>query len=771
MAKTNQELQLLEIPKSRSEAFLDYICGRAVDLNALPIPKSRVEEYLEYLCYNRGQGGGGGIQLPIAANQVTNNTIQGINGNNVQAVLEDIATKLFENSEVYIEDDLTGLTDLINQNILSNGDIVYIIDSTGVVDFDGNNVNNDGQSIALVYDERILNVNSNKLRVLSKVNDYIKKWSDLEYVQEYPYANLMEYDKKITGWYYGNNRADTWQENLNWSTYFLDVKPQEQYTIFRRNDDSSRFIYTNSVGGNKIDAVTVNSSTNANGFTSRSLTVPNDNRITKLAIQFNHTQNTINDIVVIKNVINNIPSFIPFADGEKIQIGTEVSYKFDNSGSNLISTTYESAIKEIDSKAITINDFTDIGGVDNANKPVKLNANGVLDTSMIPDLALTTVHMTQNEITAQELINNGTVQVGDIVVLTDDNNKIYMCKSTAGTNFNDKFLELSIADGTVKAVNGQYPNDRGEVVINSSQISYDNTNSQLVSTNIKNAIDELNGKFVTNIKYEDGKLKQTINKVDLDITEIVTKWSDLEYVEPKTFTNLLSNAQHHIGKVYANSSSVLTNQNDRNTYVFNVEQGSEYILVSNVELSEVRSCQITSQNIPIIDGSWNNYYAWRKQSERNKFGQYLYKITTYNNQHGNYGYARTISFQYDNTKTDKEKQFMVYKAGDIEPQSEYIDVSETYYTINGDKVETSFHGLAGITSKTLKGALEELSAKSGGGTGNLNSINGETGTNGNIDLELTVNDDNLELKVNNVVKNTISLMTDQQANEIINLFV
>lgn len=43
---------------SRSEEFLNYIVGRATNLNALPTPNSRIEEYLEYLCYNRGAGGG-----------------------------------------------------------------------------------------------------------------------------------------------------------------------------------------------------------------------------------------------------------------------------------------------------------------------------------------------------------------------------------------------------------------------------------------------------------------------------------------------------------------------------------------------------------------------------------------------------------------------------------------------------------------------------------------------------------------------------------------
>lgn len=43
---------------SRSEEFLNYIVGRATDLNSLPVPNSRIEEYLEYLCHKGGIGGG-----------------------------------------------------------------------------------------------------------------------------------------------------------------------------------------------------------------------------------------------------------------------------------------------------------------------------------------------------------------------------------------------------------------------------------------------------------------------------------------------------------------------------------------------------------------------------------------------------------------------------------------------------------------------------------------------------------------------------------------
>ena len=188
----------------------------------------------------------------------------------------------------------------------------------------------------------------------TEITNIITEWQDLEHVEQYQFTNLMEYNKKVTAYHYGGN-GDAYVENTDWSTYFLDVKAGEQYTIMRKVDDSNRFIFTDSVGGTKIDAITVNTVHQSNGFSIRSLTVPSRAGITKLAIQFRHNDNGLQDIMVVSGVHTTVGGFIPYADGNLIQIGTEVSHKFDNTGSNLGSTTISSAIKELDSKvAITV---------------------------------------------------------------------------------------------------------------------------------------------------------------------------------------------------------------------------------------------------------------------------------------------------------------------------------------------------------------------------------------------------------------------------------
>ena len=74
---------------SRSEEYLNYITGRATNLNALPTPNSRIEEYLEFLCYNGGVGGGADTNSFNALSQNID-SIQFKHGNTIKANLEII---------------------------------------------------------------------------------------------------------------------------------------------------------------------------------------------------------------------------------------------------------------------------------------------------------------------------------------------------------------------------------------------------------------------------------------------------------------------------------------------------------------------------------------------------------------------------------------------------------------------------------------------------------------------------------------------------------
>ena len=87
---------------SRSERFLDYMVGRATDLNSLPDAGSRIEEYLQYLCYNGGVGGGSDTNSFNALSQDID-SIKFKNGNTVKASLQIV-------TEQEITDILNSLT-------------------------------------------------------------------------------------------------------------------------------------------------------------------------------------------------------------------------------------------------------------------------------------------------------------------------------------------------------------------------------------------------------------------------------------------------------------------------------------------------------------------------------------------------------------------------------------------------------------------------------------------------------------------------------------
>lgn len=75
---------------SRSEEFLNYLVGRATDLNSLPVPNSRIEEYLQFLCYNGGVGGGGTDANSFNALSQDIDSIKFKHGNAIKANLEII---------------------------------------------------------------------------------------------------------------------------------------------------------------------------------------------------------------------------------------------------------------------------------------------------------------------------------------------------------------------------------------------------------------------------------------------------------------------------------------------------------------------------------------------------------------------------------------------------------------------------------------------------------------------------------------------------------
>lgn len=122
---------------------------------------------------------------------------------------------------------------------------------------------------------------------------------------------------------------------------------------------------------------------------------------------------------------------------------------------------------ELDAK-VPIADLVSTGGTSTQNNKVpKLNSNGKLDKSFIPEIAITRVKTAANETEAQRLIGEGEnqLQTGDVVVL-EDTKKAYMYKGTTTNTFANDFLELTMGNGTVKSVNGGTPDTNGNISVN-----------------------------------------------------------------------------------------------------------------------------------------------------------------------------------------------------------------------------------------------------------------------------------------------------------------
>ena len=90
MAKNKAQLDAMIEPQSRSEEFLNYICGRSVDVNLLPNPQSRMEEYLEYIALNFG--GSNGISPGSNAANIAYNDTNQVGKTNVQDMLDYLET-------------------------------------------------------------------------------------------------------------------------------------------------------------------------------------------------------------------------------------------------------------------------------------------------------------------------------------------------------------------------------------------------------------------------------------------------------------------------------------------------------------------------------------------------------------------------------------------------------------------------------------------------------------------------------------------------------
>lgn len=123
---------------------------------------------------------------------------------------------------------------------------------------------------------------------------------------------------------------------------------------------------------------------------------------------------------------------------------------------------------ELDKRVLKTDLTLEGGTTSHVDKVPKLDSNGKLHTSVIPELAITRVLSAANENAVQNMIGNNETQLqtGDVVVL-EDSKKAYMYKGQTGSSYNfaNDFLELTMGNGTVKKISNGSPDNTGNISV------------------------------------------------------------------------------------------------------------------------------------------------------------------------------------------------------------------------------------------------------------------------------------------------------------------
>lgn len=325
------------------------------------------------------------------------------------------------------------------------------------------------------------------------VNHVVTEWKDLEYATQSTNFNIFNPSIFKDGEYY--NSIGTLEKTPNWGNFKIPCSGGDTFTLFKKTHDSINLGLLS--GGRWVQNLKV-SYNNDNGWVKYTINIPQTGQFDSISIPVhNQTNNYKSGVMLFSGDVQAPAEFIPFTNNRVVSIdGSKVALTFDATGSSLTSSTTHDAIKELDSKianagggtVTSVNGVQPVDGnvtvgIDNINtlrdelnnrvlqseltsvggnaqyrdKIPQLGADGKLSETMIPDLAITRVITTDNGTTAEQLVTSGQIQVGDVVVLTQDENKVYMYNGNTQGNFENKFIELSSGDVTVKTINNHRP--------------------------------------------------------------------------------------------------------------------------------------------------------------------------------------------------------------------------------------------------------------------------------------------------------------------------
>lgn len=318
---------------------------------------------------------------------------------------------------------------------------------------------------------------------------------------------------------------------------------------------------------------------------------------------------------------------------------------------------------------------------------------------MIPDLSFNKIHSADNEAMANELINNGTAQIGDTIIVKDTGS-VYLYVNDQVADFNDRTIEIAFANGAVKMVNGQIPNPQGNVTVKAEHIEYVDTQIGLGGTTVQEAIQKINEKFVSNIEFEDTTrtLKKTISGQEEDVVSgLVTQWGDLEYIIEHKIANIFNegaiiDSQHH------HANGVITNEPEWCRYEIPCKPN---------EVISIAKKKHDSQVITFLNSSGNRIMSDSSTSKSvNGWQHYIITVPSNND-------IEKVSINiYKPHNPLGGNNVMIYK-GDKEPTTEYYPFANGYNVIvDGSKVSLTFDPTdSSLKSLTTHDAIIELDKK------------------------------------------------------------
>lgn len=358
------------------------------------------------------------------------------------------------------------------------------------------------------------------------VNHVVTEWQDLEYVTEYSFPNLVDYDNKKTGFWYGNSPVNGDAiPNSRWSICEINVKEGTQYTIVRKRDDSRYFVLFN----NDTFVSEVQPQVNvSNAWRKQVVDIPVG--VNKLGFCFQHDLNTRDSIMAFEGDVTPPVDFVKYTDGCLLQVGHEVSLEFDNTNTTINSATISGAIKELSQKNQSI-DWKNLSYTeqhnhvnimdydkkinnrwyDNDNGIINVNNSwSVYELEVVNGRTYTILRRGLNDSSRFVFFNNDVhvetinVQTNHIndwhrqeITITNPNvNKVHFCFQH-GINTKNKIMVIE--GGNINEPLEYIPHLDGEKVLIGQEVAlaFDNTNTNLVANTHARAIRELDANKIS----------------------------------------------------------------------------------------------------------------------------------------------------------------------------------------------------------------------------------------------------------------------------------